>query len=581
MSQLAPSLPPRSQLLVGGEFVPLTGESPAAEALVIGADGRIAGVGTARAMAELAGADAETIDLAGATVLPGLIDTHPHALHFGARQRAVLDITDCRDHREIVERIRAKAALTPAGEWIVTTPVGEPHYFVRRSFLDLAERRLPDRRILDEATSDHPVHIEAWAPRTPNVCAFNTAGLRRCRLTDTVPDRVCDVYLDRYDDGTLSGILRGAVNNYYCFDPFWVQVRGHLPGPASWELHDATVAELADYNARGVTAIFEGHNMSAAHIQVYEDLRAEDRLTVRVQCAMEGEGFAYPPWQPLTLTQYRANLALGASLVRLDDPLLRVTGVSFGQAGPCWPGGIRMPEPYTGPFGQPTTGVTFLSADKLAAFTDVCLEAGIQANYVTSGFRDHDDVLADLRRHSKARVYAAATDRNWLIQHAILITEAHARAYAEHGFKVTTCMGFSAAKGDLYGERIGPWAWRDQVPLKRLLRAGLVVGLGTDWGPKNPWENLVLAQTHEFWGSGRRNDGPDHAVSREEALAMWTRDAARTLGRDDIGMLRAGNWADLAILDRNPLSCSLAELGATGVRRTVLGGRTVFDAASL
>ena len=568
------------QLLSGGQILALDGASTTHEALVIDKIGRIAGVGANAEMAVLAGSDATTVDLAGATVIPGLIDTHPHVLHFGARQRAVLDITDCRNHDQIVERIRERAALTPVGEWIVTTPIREPHYFLRSSHLDLEERQLPDRHILDRATTDHPVHIEAWAPRTPNVCAFNTAGLRRCALTDTLPDRVCDVWFDRADDGSLTGVLRGAVNNYYCFDPFWVQVRTHLPGPATWELHDATVAEMADYNARGVTTIFEGHNMSPGHIEVYRDLRAAGRLSVRVLCAMEGEGFAYPPWQPLTLNEYQANLDLGASLasgIGVDDDLFRMSGVTFGQAGPCWPGGIRMPEPYEGPYGRPTTGITFLSKDKLSAFVDTCLRTGMQANFVTSGYRDHDDVLNELDRHPRSVVMAAIAEHNWLIQHAILITESHARAYAEYGFKLTTCMGFSAAKGDLYGERIGKWAWRDQVPLKRLLRNGLVVGLGTDWGPKDPWENLVLAETHEFWGSGHCNNGPDHAVSREEALAMWTSDAARTLAWEDIGTISQGGWADLAIIDRDPLACSLDDLANTKVLRTILAGETVYE----
>jgi predicted amidohydrolase YtcJ len=566
------------RLFTGGRVLSMDGVTPPREALVVDDDGRVAGTGGRDEMTALAGGDAEVVDVDGATILPGLIDTHPHVLHFGARQRAVLDIGDCRNHAEIVERIRARAAVTPPGEWIVTTPVGEPHYFVRRSYLDLEERCLPDRHELDRATTDHPVHIEAWAPVTPNVCAFNTAGLRRCLLTDTLPSRICDVQLDRAEDGSLTGVLRGAVNNYYCFDPFWVQVRSHLPGPASWELHDATVAEMAVYNARGVTAVFEGHNMSPTHIGVYRDLADRGLLSVRVQCAMEGEGFAYPPWQPLTLAAYRANLDLGASLCRSTGrggDLLRVSGVTFGQAGPCWPGGIRMHEPYLGPFGAPTTGMTFLSPEKLAAFVDACLDTGMQANFVTSGYRDHDDVLGELAGRDRRTVSEAVERDNWLIQHAILITEAHARAYAGYGFKVTTCMGFSAAKGDLYGRRIGRWAWRDQVPLQRLLRAGLVVGLGTDWGPKDPWENIVLAQTHEFWGSGHRNDDADHAVSREQALAMWTRDAARTLAWDDIGMIRPGAWADLCIVDRDPLTCPLHELAATTVLHTVLGGRTV------
>ena len=573
-----------SQLLLGGQIQPVQPGLGPQEALVIGDLGRIEGVGSVSEMESLAGSETKRVDLDGATVLPGLVDTHPHVLHFGARERAVLDITDCQNHQEIVDRIRSEASRTPPGEWIITTPIGEPHYFVRRSYLDLQEQVLPDRHVLDQATSDHPVHIEAWAPRTPNVCAFNTAGLRRCGLTDTLPDQVCEVRFDRASDGSLTGVLRGAVNNYYCFDPFWVQVRSHLPSPAEWELHDATVEEIATYNARGVTTIFEGHNMSPAHIQAYVDLHRAGRLTVRVQCAMEVEGFAYPPWQPLTLNEYKANLEIAASLkneIGNEAEMLRMSGVSFGQAGPCWPGAIRMLEPYKGPYGEDTTGMTFLSPEKLSAFVEACLSYGMQANFVTSGYRDHEDVLNELARHPKKKIVKAVNDHNWLIQHAILISDEYAKAYAEYGFKLTTCMGFSAAKGDLYGERIGQWAWEDQVPLQRLLKAGLVVGLGTDWGPKNPWENLVLAQTHEFWGSGYRNDGPDHAVDRGQALAMWTRDAARTLAWEGIGSVNVGGWADLVVVDRDPLNCDLSELADTVVLKTLLAGQTVYERDSL
>ena len=141
-------------------------------------------------------------------------------------------------------------------------------------------------------------------------------------------------------------------------------------------------------------------------------------------------------------------------------------------------------------------------------------------------------------------------------------------------------MGFSAAKGDLYGERIGEWVWADQVPLKRLLRVGLTVGCGSDWGPKDPWENMVLAQTHEFWGSGYHNDDADHAVSREEALALWTREAGRVLAWDGIGTLEAGTWADLVIIDRDPLTCSLDDLAETNVLETRLAGQVVHDTSN-
>ena len=402
-----------STLFVGSRILAMDGETEPHEALLVSDDGRIVSVGRRADVERVAGSGAEVVDLNGTTMLPGLIDTHPHMLHFGARERAVLDLSDCRDHTEIVARIRARAEQTPLGEWIVCSPVGEPHYYVRRNWRDLAERRLPDRVVLDRATTDHPVHVEAWAPRTPNVCAFNTLGLRRCSITDHLPDQIGNVQLERDDRGSLTGVLGGAVNNYYCYDPWWIQVRSHLPGPLSWELPNATCAEIAVYNARGVTTVFDGHNMTDGHIGVYQRLRAEGRLTARVMAAMEVEGFAYPPWQRLTIDEYQANLETGGSMVDSTDDLLRVTGVTFGQAGPCWPGGIRMHEHYRGPFGERTRGMTFLSPEKLRAFVDFCLGTRVQANFVTSGYRDHDDVLGELiGRHG---VRTVAEETNWLI----------------------------------------------------------------------------------------------------------------------------------------------------------------------
>jgi predicted amidohydrolase YtcJ len=81
--------------------------------------------------------------------------------------------------------------------------------------------------------------------------------------------------------------------------------------------------------------------------------------------------------------------------------------------------------------------------------------------------------------------------------------------------------------------------------------------------------------------SGRSNLGPAQRVTRAEALAMWTRDAARVLQWEGIGTLAPGNHADLLVVDRDPLACPLDDLPGTGVLRTMLGGETVYDAGSL
>ena len=62
---------------------------------------------------------------------------------------------------------------------------------------------------------------------------------------------------------------------------------------------------------------------------------------------------------------------------------------------------------------------------------------------------------------------------------------------------------------------------------------------------------------------------------------MWTRDAARALGWPDIGTLTPGSPADLIVVDRDPLECALADLPHTRELRTLLGGKTVWDAGAL
>jgi len=70
-------------LYTNGRVLVLDGTTPPAEALIV-RDGRVAGIGSAATMRSLAGAGAKQVNLRGATLMPGFVDTHPHLLHFGA-----------------------------------------------------------------------------------------------------------------------------------------------------------------------------------------------------------------------------------------------------------------------------------------------------------------------------------------------------------------------------------------------------------------------------------------------------------------------------------------------------------------
>ncbi|OBF41552.1 hypothetical protein A5719_12395 [Mycolicibacterium peregrinum] len=547
---------------------------PVAEAVLI-EDGVILEVGSFAALSESAGPDVEIMDSGSAVVMPGLIDTHPHVMHFGALRGGLVDLSDAVDHADIVERIRTRAADTPAGEWIICTPVGEAHYFIRRSWRDLAERRLPDRHTLDLATADHPVLIQAWAPRTPNIVAFNSAGLRAVGLSDFIPDQVCDVEIDKDEAGRLTGILRGPVNNYYTYDPFWGQILLKLPPLNPAHAVPGVLDEMARFSARGVTTLYEGHAMEPIHLQMYQHLRSAGLLTMRVQATFDVESVIFYPFEPLSLPEFDERLkSLAPQASDATDDLFRIAGMTISPGGPCFAGHFAMHETYADPFGRPTKGNRFVSLEKEELFVRFCAQNGIRANICIGSYREHDDFLEIAERIVTEHDFRA---QNWILQHAITISPDHVRRYKELGFQITTSVGFAWGKGAMYDERIGRHVWRDMVPLRRLLDAGLDVAGGSDWGPKSPWEQIALAETHEIAGTALRNDGPDQVITRQESLAMWTTIAAKIMGWNDIGSIRPGNRADLIFVDRDPSTCDPEELKQALVHRTLLAGSIVHD----
>lgn len=563
-------------VFTNGRILTLDG-APVAEALAI-RDGRVLGAGSATDVRRLIKAGADEVDLHGAVLMPGLVDTHPHVMHFGLLAGPLVDLADATSHDDIVARIAAKAAATPTGEWVMATPVGEPHYFIRRSYRDLAEGTLPDRHVLDRATPDHPVWIQAWAPVIPNVVAFNSAGLARLGISRETPDRIDNVWIEKDAAGEPTGILRGSVTNYYTGDAFMNSLLRQLPMLPLADPIEPMPRAMAAYNRLGVTTVYEGHVMDATLIGLYRHLRDAGLLTLRVLTAPEADRYAMAWDQPLSEDEFRARLAEARTLVDTHDDWLRIDGVTVSRGGPCWPGFLLMREPYRGPYGQPTRGVSFIPAEWCELAMRYCAEHDLRLNVVVAGSAEHDEYLDQLERVDRE---LGVRGRRWLLQHVFFVDAAQARRYAALGIEATTSMSFSWGKGDMFVERIGEHVLPDLIPLRRMLDAGMPVACGTDWGPKNVFEHLALAVTHVFAGSGRRNDGPAQKVTRAEALAMWTSGAGRILGWDGVGTLAPGSHADLIVVDRDPIECPLEALPATRVLRTAVGGRVVFDAGAL
>jgi predicted amidohydrolase YtcJ len=169
----------------------------------------------------------------------------------------------------------------------------------------------------------------------------------------------------------------------------------------------------------------------------------------------------------------------------------------------------------------------------------------------------------------------------WILNHAVFIEPEQVKRYAQLNMDFTTSMSFCWGKGELFRQRMDKVNFADLMPLRRFFDAGFAVAAGSDWGPKNPYEQMQLALTHEFAGSRFRNLGPDQKISRRQAIGMWTDDAARVLQWQGIGSLSPGNHADLVVVDRDLMNCEVEEIGSAKTRLTLVGGEPVYDAGLL
>ena len=526
------SLPDGAAVFTNAKVITCDANGTVASALAIDA-GRIVAVGDEETVRRHVKADAKIVDLRGATLLPGLIDTHPHLMHFGALAEPLVDLADARSHEDIVRLIAARARLVPKGKWIMTTPVGEPHYFIRRSYRDLAEGELPGRRLLDRAAPHHPVFIQAWAPVTPNVCAMNTLALRRLGISRATPERIGNVWIEKDAGGEPTGLLRGSVTIYYCDSPFMNDLLRKLPLLQLDGVVPGTERAMSAYNAMGVTTVYEGHAMDLPHIDVYRWLHKHGRLTVRVLCAPEAEPYGLP-WtdEPLKLHDYLKRLELARDMVDRSNDFFRIDGVTIGRGGPCWPGFTLMREPYLGPYGEKTTGRSFVSLEKIQAAIRFCRDHDVRLNIATAGLAENDDYLD--RLEALAPALAEADGRAWLLQHLFFADREQVRRVAALGLDVTTSMSFSWGKGELVGEQFLP----DFIPIARLLEHSLHHRLRNRLGPQ---EHLRADRSGGAAPLRRKRPRCSHGGGQPPACArdVDTRGrACHALGRDRLARAR-------------------------------------------
>ena len=549
---------PRDQadlVVLNGNIVTVDSSGRSVQAVAV-REGRFAAVGGNEEIKPHIGPKTRVVDAKGRTVIPGLIDTHVHALDVAAAE-AVQPFKDLGSIDELLEWVRSEAGRKPKGTWMWT-----PRVYPTR----LREHRFPTRAELDSAAPDHPVIVDCAYAFALNSAALRTAGISR----ETADPPGGAIVKDA--SGEPTGLLRNA--------------RGLLAKfrPASPEGVPLDLLERIhrQYLASGITSVIE-RGASLAGYQTYRELRGLNRLRVRSTVTIR----IPRPDDAAEVERFVSGLPFGFNS---GDEWLKTGPLKVTADGGILIGTSYMREPYgLGARGLYAVddpayrGFLTLTAQQLSAAIAIGHKHGWQMIVHVTGDAGVDAVLDAFEAAQKAQPSA---DRRHTLMHAYFVHPETAARAARLRVPVDTQPAWYYKDVDALAGALGRERLARFIGLATWRKAGVDVAINTDhmfgldpdesMNPFNPFLTMYAAATRR--SEGGAVVGEAETVSREEALRMMTITAARlSFDEKNRGSIEVGKLADLVVLDENLLTCAPERLRAIKADVTVLGGEVVYD----
>ena len=477
-------------------------------------------------------------DLPHATVLPAFDDTHTHLIFAGYSAHDV-PVHQARTIAEFLELIRQRAAATPEGQWIRTTTNWQE--------LNLAERRMPTATELDRATDRHPVLVK----RGGHNDVVNSYALRLAGITEDTPVPAGGM-IGRDADGRLNGRL---------IDNAMGLVERLVPPVDRAQHIDGLRLAGSRYAATGIGTVRD----CMVSLDTYPTLlaaREAGALNTRVRALIAAFGLS-------SAAEVEDLLDAMEDWRYSADPWLRVWGVKFALDGGLEAGATE--EPYA--CDHAFSGMLTWEPDALAEAVQAVVRRGWRVGTHAYGDRAVRVLLDAYER--VLRNNPGLPPGTLVMEHGALIgPEQRARAVAL-GIPVTIQQPLLHDTAEVEEGFWGPERVAALFPAREWLDEGALIAAGSDF-PVGQFGAM-----RSVWGMVTRQSvvgvqGPEHAITYDEAVALHTTAAARLLGEHRLrGTLSPGRFADFTVWDRDPATCPLDELRDLNPTHTFIGGMGV------
>ena len=515
-------------------------------------DGKYLAVGSNDDMKKVTGPDTKVVDLNGKMVMPGLIDTHIHAMR-GALTALGLafPVTSSVDQIKAgVKKFIADKKLKK-GDW------------VEGAKWDLDVKKI-NAKMLDDVSPENPVFLHDW---TNHLAWVNSAALKAAKITKDTPAPVGGV-IDRDSSGNPNGVLH---------DKALGLITAVMPAPSPETVEKRGIWIFNKLNSFGVTGIITAQ-LDPLRIKAYRDLEKKNKLTVRIQGSWD-----FNTRYVTTTLEEQAKTFMTREKRGENSPLINVDGVKVYMDGVPKPGegGAPMIDSYA---SAPTFGTPSIDEATFTTWMRLFDSEGMKTMAHATGSLSVRHWLNAVEATRRAN---GKGPRHHLAHSMLIYPEDYPRFNFERSNFIAEFSPYQLLIPDPSMRPWVEWIGRDLIeltisPLKSIIDAGAVATYGSDWDnipEPDPWIAMEGMITRRYPGKPEYGTlNPDQRIDRELAIEVFTRNGAIAMEKEDeTGTIEAGKSADFIVINQNILEVPPAKIHETKVLRTVLQGKTVFE----
>jgi hypothetical protein len=544
------------KILFNGKILTGNPVQPEAEAIAI-ADDRIVYVGTLAEAKKSVSGEPSMIDLQGKFLLPGLIDSHNHAISGGESLLSATLNDELLSFPDLAS-FAASTLQSKKGMFGDVLFVDGVHSGTWASVNELHKLFNSDQYKSQAVVLQGSDGHTAWA----NDVMLKRAGINAIFLRGL-----------RDDEQRYFGFDKDFVPNGMIAEDGFNYIRKVLPSN-NIDQYQAGVAGVKHLNSLGITAWMDPSTGSVKEgeqnneLNIYKKLSDSGVLTGHVAAIVVAEANEnhIPQIQLIKTLRQKFSEVKNVSVIGFK---IFADGV---MEYPTQTAAISIPYRNSG-----HTGSLMVDPEKLNQFV-------VAAD--REKFLVHIHAIGDRATTVALDAYAGArsVNKNNAVPHSIT----HLQMVKPSDFKrfedlnVIASMQLLWATADIYTEElVKPYVdaslYEFHYPAASLINAGTMVCGASDWpvSSANPFEAMHIAETRR----GQRGVlNASQVVTRRQMLDAYTINAAKAIMMDKtIGSIEKGKAADFVLVDRDVLHCSPEDVKSTQVLWTMFGGQLVFE----